>query len=100
MTRTMLAVSLVAAGLLLAGVSQQAAAGISAPALAPATDASAVKKVVWVCGPVQCVWDPTPDAGYVVLLGLAELDACAGSVEALAAAIRRAAAAAGLPYST
>ena len=21
---------------------------------------------VWVCGPVQCVWDPTPDVGYVV----------------------------------
>lgn len=66
MIRTMLAVSLVAVGLLLAGVSQQAVAGISAPALAPATDASAVQKVVWVCGPVQCVWDPTPDVGYVM----------------------------------
>lgn len=66
MIRTMLSVSLVAAGLLLAGVSQQAVAGISAPALAPATTSSEVEKVVWVCGPVQCVWDPTPDAGYVV----------------------------------
>lgn len=65
MIRTMLASSLVAAGLLLAGVSQQANAGVSAPALAPAAP-SQVQKVVWVCGPVQCVWDPTPDAGYVV----------------------------------
>ena len=66
MTRTMLSVSLVAAGLLLAGVSQQAVAGISAPALAPAATNSEVQKVVWVCGPATCVWDPTPDAGYVM----------------------------------
>jgi hypothetical protein len=61
----MLASSFVTAGLLLAGVSQPAEAGISAPALAQ-SKASQVHKVVWVCGPVQCVWDPTPDAGYVV----------------------------------
>ena len=47
MIRTLLASSLLAAGLLLAGSYQSANA-------------------VWVCGPVQCVWDPTPDAGYVV----------------------------------
>ena len=44
--RTLLASSFLAAGLLLAGSSQPANA-------------------VWVCGPVQCVWDPTPDVGYV-----------------------------------
>jgi hypothetical protein len=44
--RTLLASSFLAAGLLLAGSSQPAHA-------------------VWVCGPVQCVWDPTPDVGYV-----------------------------------
>ncbi len=47
MFKTILASSLLAAGLLLAGSSQPANA-------------------VWVCGPVQCVWDPTPDVGYVV----------------------------------
>jgi hypothetical protein len=45
--KTILASSLLAAGLLLAGGSQPANA-------------------VWVCGPAQCVWDPTPDVGYVV----------------------------------
>ena len=47
MIKTILASSLLAAGLLLAGSGQPANA-------------------VWVCGPAQCVWDPTPDAGYVV----------------------------------
>jgi hypothetical protein len=64
--RTMLAGLVLAAGLLLAGLGQGTAAGISAPALAPAATGSAVQKVVWVCGPAQCVWDPTPDAGYVM----------------------------------
>ena len=44
--RTLLASSFLAVGLLLAGSSQPAHA-------------------VWVCGRVQCVWDPTPDVGYV-----------------------------------
>ena len=47
MIKTILASSLLAAGLLLAGAGQPANA-------------------VWVCGPVQCVWDQTPDVGYVV----------------------------------
>ena len=55
MFKTILASSLLAAGLLLAGSSQPANA-------------------VWVCGPVQCVWDPTPDVGYVVL----DIDPTAG----------------------
>ena len=47
MIKTILASSLLAAGLLLAGSGQPANA-------------------VWVCGPVQCVRDPTPDVGYVM----------------------------------
>ena len=47
MIKTILASSFLAAGLLLAGSGQPANA-------------------VWVCGPVQCVWDPTPDAVYIV----------------------------------
>lgn len=65
MIRTMLASLFVAAGLLFAVASQPAEAGISAPALAQSKTSQA-EKVVWVCGPVQCVWDPTPDVGYVM----------------------------------
>jgi hypothetical protein len=60
--RTILASSALGAALLLAGQPAQAVTRL--PALNAPT-ASAVEKVVWVCGPVQCVWDPTPDAGYV-----------------------------------
>ena len=45
--KTILASSVLATGLLLTGASQPAHA-------------------VWVCGPVQCVWDPLPHPGYVV----------------------------------
>jgi hypothetical protein len=61
--RTLLAGSVLTAGLLFAGQSAYAVTGL--PAL-KTTGVSQVEKVVWVCGPVQCVWDPTPDAGYVV----------------------------------
>lgn len=66
MIRTMLACLVLAAGLLLVGPGQGTAAGISAPALAPASTASEVQKVMWVCGPATCVWDPTPEPGYVM----------------------------------
>lgn len=62
MIRTMLVSSVLAAVLLLAGLPAQAVT----PLLAlDATGASPMQKVVWVCGPVQCLWDPTPDVGYV-----------------------------------
>ena len=63
MFRTLLVGSVLAAGLFFAGQSAQAVTPL--PAL-NATGASQVQNVVWVCGPVQCVWDPTPDVGYVV----------------------------------
>jgi len=64
--RTILAGSVLAAGLFFAGQPAEAA-GVPAPVLAPsAVQSSLVEKVVWVCGPVQCVWDPTPDVGYVM----------------------------------
>ena len=47
MIKSILASSVLAAGLLLAASNQPAHA-------------------VWVCGPVQCVWDLTPAVGYVV----------------------------------
>ena len=47
MIKTIVASSVLSAGFLLAGSNQPAHA-------------------VWVCGPVQCVWDPTPAVGYVV----------------------------------
>lgn len=47
MFKTIVASSVLAAGLLVAGANQPAHA-------------------VWVCGPVRCVWDPTPSVGYVV----------------------------------
>src|SRR5262249_9466176 len=45
--KTIVASSVLAAGLLVSGANQPANA-------------------VWVCGPVQGVWDPTPAVGYVV----------------------------------
>ena len=62
MSRTLLVGSVLAAGLFFAGQPAQAVTPL--PAL-NAMGASAVEKVVWVCGPVQCVWDPTPHAGYL-----------------------------------
>jgi hypothetical protein len=46
MIRTIMVTTALAGGLLLVAAAQPA-------------------KAVWVCGPTQCVWDPTPDAGYV-----------------------------------
>lgn len=46
MIRTIMVTTALAAGLLLAASAQPA-------------------KAVWVCGSTQCVWDPTPDVGYV-----------------------------------
>jgi hypothetical protein len=62
--RTILASSALGAALLLGGQPAQAVTPL--PALNAAPAAASVAKVAWVCGPVQCVWDPTPDAGYVV----------------------------------
>ena len=62
MIRALLVGSVLTAGMFLAGQPAQALAPLPAPT---ATGASQVEKVVWVCGPAQCVWDPTPDAGYV-----------------------------------
>jgi hypothetical protein len=63
--RKILASSVLGAVLLLAGASGPAQTA-PLPALSPsATKASPTQKVVWVCGPAQCLWDPTPDVGYV-----------------------------------
>ena len=35
-------------------------------ARSPEESAPQPANAVWVCGPVQCVWDPTPDVGYVM----------------------------------
>jgi hypothetical protein len=61
--RTILASSALGAALLLGGQPAQAVTPL--PALNARPAAASVEKVVWVCGPVQCVWDPTPDVGYV-----------------------------------
>jgi hypothetical protein len=58
--RTILASSVVAAGLLLAGHNQPAEAGVPVPALAPdAAQSSPVQQAAWVCGAYQCVWVQT-----------------------------------------
>jgi hypothetical protein len=60
--RTILASSALGAALLLGS---QPAQAVTLPALNATPAPTSVEKVVWVCGPVQCVWDPTPDVGYV-----------------------------------
>jgi hypothetical protein len=54
--RTILASSVVAAGLLLAGHNQPAEAGVPVP---DAAQSSPAQQVAWVCGLSQCVWVQT-----------------------------------------